>query len=36
MMEDSQSALNNHDLSGLGHKQRPRTAKTKNEEDNIF
>lgn len=35
MNDNSQSAFNNHDLSALGQKQRPRTGKPK-AEDNIF
>ena len=36
MMEDSQSALNNGDLSGVEMKARPQTAKVKNEDENVF
>ena len=35
-MEDSQSALNNGDLSGVEIKARPKTAKVKNEDENVF
>ena len=35
--EDSATNLNdNHDISGIVAKPRPKTAKAKNEEDNIF
>jgi len=36
MMENSQSALNNGDLSGVEMKARPQTAKVKNEDENVF
>jgi hypothetical protein len=36
MMEDSQAALNNGDLSGVEMKARPQTAKVKNEDENVF
>jgi len=36
LLEDSQTALNNGDLSGIETKPRPQTAKVKNEEDNVF
>lgn len=36
LMEDSQAALNNGDLSGVEIKARPQTAKVKNEDENVF
>ena len=36
LMEDSQTALNNGDLSGVEMKARPQTAKVKNEDENVF
>ncbi len=36
LLEDSQAALNNGDLSGVEIKARPKTAKVKNEDENVF
>jgi hypothetical protein len=34
--EDSKTNLNNQDISGIATKPRPKTAKAKNDDDNIF
>jgi hypothetical protein len=35
-LEESTSNLHNHDISGVASKPRPKTAKAKNEEENVF
>jgi hypothetical protein len=34
--EDSKTNLNNQDIAGITTKPRPKTAKAKNDDDNIF